>query len=89
VRALELDCDLVIKCTNIDGVYTDDPHTNPAATKYTTLSYQEALVKGLKVMDQSAFGMAMENNLTSFVCHIDDLTKCVDGWDHGTLISND
>lgn len=88
IRALELDCEIVIKCTNVDGVYDRNPHEHDDAVKYDTLTYQQAMVQWLKVMDQSAFGMAMENNIPTFVCHIDDLTKCIDGRDHGTMIGN-
>lgn len=87
IRALELDCDIVIKCTNVDGVYNKNPHKHNDAVKYKTLTYHQAMVEGLQVMDQSAFGMAMENNIPTFVCHIDDLTKCIDGWDHGTMVT--
>jgi len=73
IRALELDCDILVKCTNVDGVYTANPKTDPSATRYETLSYQDALTQWLQVMDQSAFGMAMENNLKTFVTHIDTL----------------
>jgi len=88
IRALELDCDVMVKCTNIDGVYSDDPRKNPEATKYDTLTYQEALQKWLKVMDQSAYGMAMENNLDTYVTQLDnlaDLDFSVQKW---TMLSN-
>ena len=88
IRALEFDCDIMVKCTNVDGIYSDDPKTNPQAIKYTNLSYHDALSQWLKVMDMSAFGMAQENNLTSFVCHIHDIAKFIHGVDHGTLVTN-
>ncbi len=88
IRALELDCEIVIKCTNVDGVYDKNPQKHSDAKKYKTISYAEAMEKGLKVMDLSAFGMASENNLPTFVCHIDDMTKCITWRDHGTMITN-
>jgi uridylate kinase len=74
IRALELDCDILVKCSGIDGVYSADPKKDPSATRYERLSYTEALSKWLKIMDQSAFGMAMENKLTTYVTHIDSLS---------------
>lgn len=88
IRALEFDCDIMIKCTNVDGIYTADPHTHPDASKYDHLTYAQALTQQLKIMDMSAFGMAQENNLTSFVCHIHDIAKFVHGTSHGTLLTN-
>ena len=60
LRALELDCDMVIKGTKIDGVYSADPAKDPTATKYDTLSLQEALEHNLRVLDQSALAMARD-----------------------------
>ena len=60
LRALELDCDMVIKGTKIDGVYSADPIKDPTATKYDTLSLQEALERNLRVLDQSALAMARD-----------------------------
>jgi uridylate kinase len=79
---------MMIKCTNVDGIYDSDPRTNPNAIKYDHITYQQALNQQLKVMDMSAFGMAQENNLTSFVCHIRDIAKFVSGTSHGTLVTN-
>lgn len=87
IRALELDCEIVVKCTNIDWVYTDNPKTNPDATKYDTLTYQEAISKELQVMDLSAFGMAIENKLPTYVTHIDTLDQLDFSTDRGTLIT--
>ena len=86
IRALELDCEILIKCSGIDGVYSADPKKDPDATKYDTLTYKEALAKWLKVMDQSAFGMAMENDLKTYVTHIDSLADLDFGVDKGTMI---
>lgn len=62
--ALELSCDIVLKATKFDGVYSNDPATNPAATKFEKLSYQEAVEnEAIKVMDKAAMGLAMEHNM--------------------------
>ena len=63
LRALELQCDVILKASNIDGVYDADPKKNPKAKKYTTVSFQEAIEKNLKVFDQSAFSLCREQNL--------------------------
>ena len=87
IRALELDCDILVKCTGIDWVYSADPKKDPSAERYETLTYNEALSQWLRIMDQSAFGMAMENWLTTYVTHIDslaDLDFSVEKW---TIIS--
>jgi uridylate kinase len=87
IRALELDCEILIKCTNIDGVYTSDPKLDTQATRYTELTYSEALSKWLKVMDQSAFGMATEHSLPTYVTHIDSLWELDFSAKYGTMIT--
>ncbi|HWK94238.1 MAG TPA: UMP kinase [Pseudolabrys sp.] len=67
LRAAELDCQAVLKATNVDGVYTADPKKDPSATRYERLSHQEALEKDLKVMDGTAFALARENRLPIIV----------------------
>jgi uridylate kinase len=63
LRASEMGCNLLLKATKVDGVYDSDPLTNPAAKRYDKLSYTEAIVKNLKVMDATALSLARENNL--------------------------
>ena len=63
LRAVEIKADVILKGTRVDGVYTADPEKDPNATKYTTLSFQEALAKKLKIMDLTAFALCEENNL--------------------------
>ncbi|MDB4978078.1 MAG: Uridylate kinase [Candidatus Peribacteria bacterium] len=63
LRALELNCDVLLKATNVDGVYDKDPNKNADAKKYESLTYQEALEKHLAVMDQAAFSLCQEQNL--------------------------
>lgn len=63
LRAIELDCDVLMKGTQVDGVYDSDPKTNPGATRYDELSYKQVLEQDLKVMDGAAIALARENNL--------------------------
>lgn len=67
LRAAELDCQAVLKATNVDGVYTADPKKDPSAKRYDRVSHQEALEKDLKVMDGTAFALARENRLPIIV----------------------
>lgn len=67
LRAAELECQAVLKATNVDGVYTADPKKDPSAKRYDRLSHQEALEKDLKVMDGTAFALARENRLPIIV----------------------
>jgi len=67
LRAAELDCQAVLKATNVDGVYTADPKKDPSARRYDRVSHQEALEKDLKVMDGTAFALARENRLPIIV----------------------
>ncbi len=87
IRALELDCEVLIKCSSIDGVYTADPKLDSQATRYETITYKEALSQWLKVMDQSAFWMAMEHWLPTYVTHIDSLSELDFSVNKGTLLS--
>ena len=63
LRAMEIGADIVLKATNVDGIYTDDPATNRQAKKFTTLSFFDVLKKGLKVMDATAVSLCMSGNV--------------------------
>lgn len=63
LRAIEMDCDLLLKGTQVDGVYDSDPIKNPQATKYNDISYNDVLTLNLQVMDMAAIALARENNL--------------------------
>ncbi len=70
LRAAELECQAVLKATNVDGVYTADPKKDPAAKRYERLSHQEAIEKDLRVMDGAAFALARENRTPIIVFSI-------------------
>ncbi len=70
LRAAELDCQAVLKATNVDGVYTADPKKDPNAKRYDRVSHQEAIEKGLKIMDGAAFALARENRTPIIVFSI-------------------
>jgi len=70
LRAVEMGCDALLKGTQVDGVYTDDPKTNPNAERYDTLTYKDVLTKDLKVMDAAAIALARENKIPIVVFSI-------------------
>jgi uridylate kinase len=70
LRAAEMDCDAVLKATNVDGIYSADPKINPTAQRYDRLTHQEALNRDLKVMDATAFALARENRMPIIVFSI-------------------
>ena len=89
LRAIEIKADVILKGTRVDGVYTADPEKDPTATKFNTLTFQEALNKKLKVMDLTAFALCEENNLPIYVFDMnqpDNLLKVVQGVAIGTEI---
>jgi uridylate kinase len=73
LRALELECDAVVKATKVDGIYDKDPHQHTDAVRYDILPLEEALHKNLRVMDQSAIALAHDENMPVFVCRIEDI----------------
>jgi uridylate kinase len=89
LRAMEIDADIVVKATKVDGVYDSDPKTNPDARKFDTLSYIEALNRRLKVLDSTAISLCMDNNLPILVLNLwngDDLVRAMRGERVGTII---
>jgi uridylate kinase len=90
LRAIEMGCDVLLKGTNVDGVYSDDPHVNKEAKRYEKLSYSQVLNDNLKVMDASAISLARENNLPIMVFsirHDNELVNIFLGKGKYTLIS--
>jgi len=91
LRGIEIEADVMLKGTRVDGVYTADPEKDPTATKFTEITYDEIYNKGLKVMDLTATTMCKENNLLIYVFNMDivgNLKKVIDGEDIGTLVHN-
>jgi uridylate kinase len=90
LRALELECDALLKGTQVDGVYSADPRSDPGARRYEHVTYQEAISKGLAVMDTAAFALARDNGLPIIVFNIHEpgaLARIVAGEAVGTLVS--
>jgi uridylate kinase len=90
LRASEIDADVVIKATKVDGVYDADPKTNPGATRFPQLTYIEVLNRRLEVMDSTAISLCMENHLPILVLNLWDpeaLLRALQGEKVGTLVS--
>jgi uridylate kinase len=90
LRAMEVGAELMIKATNVDGVYSDDPKTNPEATFYPRLSYMDVLSKSLKVIDLTAISLLKENSIPLRIVDIatpGNLKRVVTGEEIGTLVS--
>ena len=91
LRGIEIEADVMLKGTRVDGIYTADPEKDPTATKFTDITYDEVYTKGLKVMDLTATAMCKENNLPVYVFNMDivgNLKKVMDGEPIGTLVHN-
>lgn len=89
LRGIEIDADVMLKGTRVDGVYTADPEKDPTATKFSKITYDEIYNKGLKVMDLTATTMCKQNNLPIYVFNMDiygNLMKVLNGEDIGTLV---
>ena len=78
LRALESECDALLKATQVDGVYDSDPKKNPNAKRYTTVSYDEVIAKELKVMDMTAISMARENKLPIIIFKQENKNSLID-----------
>jgi uridylate kinase len=92
LRSMELSCDVLMKATRVDGVYSEDPEKNPHAVLYSELSFQTAVEKGLRVMDSTAISHCMEHNMPLRVFNFrkdGNIMKAVLGEKVGTLVSND
>jgi uridylate kinase len=89
LRGMEMNVDIVLKATKVDGVYTDDPKTHPDAMRYKTISFDEAIIKNLKVMDATALTLCRDQNLPICVFSIfkqGALKRVVMGEDEGTKV---
>ena len=89
LRALEIRADVVLKASDVDGVYDADPHRSKKAKKFDSLTFSEALERRLKVMDETAFALAQENNLPIIVFKFSEknLLNLIHGKKVGTLVS--
>ena len=89
LRGIEIGAEMILKATQVDGIYTDDPKKNPKARRYKTISYQEAIRKKLKIMDTSALALCQEHNIPVrvFNMHVSgNISKAISGEKLGTLL---
>jgi uridylate kinase len=89
LRAMEIDAEVLLKATKVDGVYSDDPLKNPTAQRYERLSYIEAINMGVKVMDSTALSLCMDNDLPLMVFKLsppDSLSQAICGEPIGTVV---
>jgi uridylate kinase len=93
LRALEIKANIILKGTKVDGIYTADPITNPDATRFDEISYQEVLEKQLKIMDASSISLCMDNDLPIMIFNMKksgNIVRAVKGdLTIGTLVSVD
>ncbi len=90
LRAIEIEADVVLKGTRVDGVYSADPEKDPSAVRYATITFEEVYAKGLNIMDMTAFTLCKENNLPIIIFDMNkpgNLYNLVKGEDVGTLVT--
>ena len=90
LRAIEIEADVILKGTRVDGIYTSDPEKDKTAVKFDTISFNDVLTKGLKVMDTTAFTLSQENRLPIVVFDMNkkgNLMKLVSGENIGTVVN--
>ena len=91
LRASEINADVLMKATKVDGIYTADPMKDPTATRFDKITYQEALTKQLKIMDAAAFSLCMENDIPIVVFDFfkeNGMVEVFSGKDSGTLVTH-
>ena len=89
LRGIEIEADVMLKGTRVDGIYTSDPEKDPTATKFDDITYDEVISRGLKVMDITATAMCRENKLPIYVFNMDkvgNLKRVLDGEEIGTFV---
>ena len=89
LRAIEIDADVILKGTRVDGIYSADPEKDPDAIKYSRVSFEEVFAKGLKVMDMTAFTLCNENKLPIIVFDMNtpgNLERVLEGEQVGTIV---
>ena len=90
LRAIEIEADVILKGTRVDGIYNEDPNKNSDAFKFEKITFEEAISKGLKIMDTTAFTLSHENKLPIIVFDMnqeDNLSKVLNGENIGTLVN--
>ena len=90
LRANEIEADVILKGTSVDGIYTADPKKDAAATKYETISFEDVMLKNLRIMDQTAFALCKENNMPIIVFNVKErgnILRILKGEKIGTLVS--
>ena len=90
LRAIEINADVILKGTRVDGIYDNDPEKNKDAVKFKQISYDEAIAKKLKVMDSTAFTLSKENELPIIVFNMNkpgNLKKIINGKEVGTIVN--
>lgn len=90
LRAIEIEAEVMMKGTRVDGVYTADPEKDPTATRFDSISYDEVMKRGLKVMDLTATALCKENDMPIYVFNMDEpgnLKKALEGDPVGTLVT--
>lgn len=91
LRGIEIDADVMLKGTRVDGIYTADPEKDPTAVKFQDITYADVIARNLKVMDITATAMCMQNDLPIYVFNMDipgNLKKVMQGEEIGTLVHN-
>ncbi|RYE60351.1 MAG: UMP kinase [Hyphomicrobiales bacterium] len=91
LRAIELECNVVLKGTKVDGVYSDDPKKNPDAVRYSQIGYDEVIARNLKVMDTAAFALARDSRMPIIVYALDEpagLSGVLEGQGMSTLVGD-
>lgn len=91
LRGIEIEADVMLKGTRVDGIYTADPEKDSTATKFSEITYGDVIARNLKVMDMTATAMCMQNDLPIYVFNMDvpgNLKKVIDGENIGTLVHN-
>ncbi len=91
LRGIEIEADVMLKGTRVDGIYTADPEKEPTAVKFSDITYSDVIARNLKVMDMTATAMCMQNDLPIYVFNMDvpgNLKKVMDGENIGTLVHN-
>ena len=92
LRGIEIEADIMLKGTRVDGIYTADPEKDPSAVKFDSITFDEVYGRGLKIMDLTAFTLCKENRLPLLVFDMDtegNLAKVLNGEKIGTIVSVD